>query len=56
MVPVAPSVTLFPNPTTTVPSPGFTLPPLFGTTTTVPKPPTTSTSLNLFPNGVIPKP
>ena len=54
-MPVAPPVTLFPNPTTTVPSPVFTLPPLFGTTTTLPKP-TTSTSLDLFPNGVIPKP
>ncbi len=51
-VAVAPPVTLFPNPTTTVPTPIFTLPPLFGTTT-VPKP-TTSTSLDLFPNGVVP--
>ena len=54
-VPVAPPVTLFPNPTTTVPNPVFTLPPLFGTTTTLPRP-TTSTSLDLFPNGVIPRP
>ncbi|MEA2825871.1 MAG: penicillin-binding protein [Actinomycetota bacterium] len=52
LVSVAPPVTLFPNPTTTVPTTTFTLPPIFSTTT-VPKP-TTSTSLNLFPNGVIP--
>ncbi len=58
MVLVAPPVTLFPNPTTTVPSPGFTLPPIFGgPTTTAPNPvPTTSTTLNLFPNGVFPSP
>ena len=53
LVAVAPSVTLFPDPTTTIPGPTFTLPPLFGSTTTVPKPVTTTT-LNLFPNGVIP--
>ncbi|HEX7276342.1 MAG TPA: transglycosylase domain-containing protein [Acidimicrobiales bacterium] len=57
MVLVAPPVTLFPNPTTTVPNPIFTLPPIFQPPTTVPKPgPTTTTTLNLFPNGVIPKP
>src|SRR5205085_9036584 len=53
LVAVAPPVTLFPDPTTTIPGPTFTLPPLFGSTTTVPKPVTTTT-LNLFPNGVIP--
>jgi len=54
---VAPPVTLFPYPTTTVPITGFTLPPIFGTTT-VPPPVTTSTTLNLFPNGVpgVPRP
>ncbi len=57
LVLVAPPVTLFPNPTTTVPTPGFTLPPIFQPPTTAPRPGlTTTTTLNLFPNGVIPRP
>ncbi len=49
-VAVTPPVTLFPATTTTQPSTIFTLPPLFGTTTV----PTTSTTLNVFPNGFPP--